>query len=96
MKQIYTQCFSIEEADSLGHFIMGKGYEGVQNDSYRYCRESMERALKENARHNQNYCYVGVNGGIMVVGSTKRSMRNLLSMKFIEKPRVFMEILERV
>lgn len=37
MKRIYTLCNSEEEANALGHFIMSKGYEGVQNDSYRYC-----------------------------------------------------------
>lgn len=96
MRQIYTQCFSFEEADALGHFIMSKGYEGVQNDSYRYCRLMMEIAIKDNLRHNRNYCFIGVNGGRLVVGSTKKSMRQQLSMKFIEKPRVFMDKLERI
>lgn len=96
MRQIYTKCASLEEADALGHFIKSKGYEGVQNDSYRYCKESMKWALKENARHCRDYCFVGVNGGIMVVGKNKKEMRRKLSMKYIEKVRVFKELLESI
>lgn len=39
MNNIFTICYSEEEANEIGHFIMRKGYEGVQNDSYRYCRD---------------------------------------------------------
>lgn len=96
MKKIYTQCFSVEEADAIGHFVMSKGYEGVQNDSYRYCLMSIKSALNSNLRHNRGYCFVGVNGGQLVVGATKRSMRRNGSMRFIEKQRVFMDKLARV
>ena len=41
MKNIFTIAYSEEEANIIGHFIMSKGYEGVQNDSYRYCREKI-------------------------------------------------------
>lgn len=95
MRQIYTLCRSLEEADALGHFIMGKGYEGVQNDSYRYCKEAIEWALKENRRHHRDYCFVGINGGCMVVGKNKKEMRRKLSMKYIEKERVFRELLSK-
>lgn len=95
MRQIYTKCHSFEEADALGHFIMSKGYEGVQNDSYRYCKEAIKRALKENGRHHRNYCFIGVNGGRLVVGQNKKAMRRQLSMKYIEKERVFKELLSK-
>ena len=36
MKNIFTIAYSEEEANEIGHFIMSKGYEGVQNDSYGY------------------------------------------------------------
>lgn len=36
MNNIFTICYSEEEANEIGHFIMRKGYEGVQNDSYVY------------------------------------------------------------
>lgn len=39
MNNIFTICYSEEEANEIGHFILSRGYEGVQNDSYRYCRE---------------------------------------------------------
>ncbi|MBO4965881.1 MAG: hypothetical protein J6C81_06420 [Muribaculaceae bacterium] len=93
MRQIYTLCHSFEEANALGHFIMGKGYEGVQNDSYRYCKEAIKWALKENARHHRDYCFVGVNGCQMVVGKNKKEMRRKFSMKYIEKERMFRTLL---
>lgn len=95
MKNIYTLCYTIEEADALGHFIMGKGYEGVQNDSYRYCRMEMEWAFKRNARHSRNYIFVGVNGYQLVVGMNKREMRKKGSYKYIEKKRVFGNLLSK-
>ena len=47
MKSIYTLCNSEEEANALGYFIMSKGYEGVQNDSYRYCDLQIYAAIKK-------------------------------------------------
>lgn len=94
MKKIYTRCYSIEDADALGHFIVGKkNYEGVQNDSYRYCRLEIEMSFNRNARHNKEFVYIGVNGYRLVVGYCKREMRNEGSMKFIEKERVFRNLL---
>lgn len=95
MKRIFTQCFSLEDADNLGHFIMSRGYEGVQNDSYRYCKLRMERAMKENMRHGRIYCFVGVNGYRLVVGKSKRGMRRQGSTLFIEKQRILRDKLER-
>ena len=74
MKRIYTLCNSEEEANALGHFIISKGYEGVQNDSYRYCDLEISLALKENRRHHRNFCFIGVNGCQMVVGKSKKEM----------------------
>lgn len=96
MRQIYTLCHSFDEANALGHFIMSKGYEGVQNDSYRYCEMEIEMALKENFYHHRDYCFVGVNGGRMVVGKNKKEMRRQLSMKYIEKERVFRDLIEQI
>ena len=55
MNNIFTICYSEEEANEIGHFIMSKGYEGVQNDSYRYYRESIRWALKQSKRHHLSY-----------------------------------------
>lgn len=93
MKSIYTQVRTIEEAEALGYFIVRNGYEGVQNDSYRYCRISIERAIMENRRHNRDFCYIGINNSRLVVGRHRRAMRRQGSLKFIEKERVFRKLL---
>ena len=94
MKQIYTKVTSLEAADELGHFIMRLGYEGVQNDSYRYCKLQMKIAIEKNARHYNPHCFVGVNGGRLVVGANRKGMRRQLSMKYVEKERVFRKLIE--
>lgn len=96
MKRIYTQCFSINNADDLGHFIMRYGYEGVQNDSYRYCLLMIKAAIRDNLKHYRNYCFIGVNGYRLVVGKTKKDMRRAGSYHFVEKERIFRDKLERM
>lgn len=93
MKQIYTLCHSFEEANNLGLFIMSAGFEGVQNDSYRYCKEAIKWAFKENGRHHRDYCFIGVNGGRLIVGRNKKAMRRQLSLHYIEKERIFRQLL---
>lgn len=92
MKNIFTICYSREEANEVGHFIMSKGYEGVQNDSYRYCDESIQFALKENTCHHIDHIYVGVRGCQMIVARNKRFLRRK-GLKYIEKKRMFYELL---
>ena len=95
MKRIYTLCNSEEEANALCHFIISKGYEGVQNDSYRYCDLEIRFALKENKRHHRKFFFIGVNGCQMVVAKNNKQMRNKFSYKYIEKERLFRKLLER-
>ena len=71
MNNIFTICYSEEEANEIGHFILSRGYEGVQNDSYRYCREAIWWAFKEAKRHHSNCIYVGVAGCQMTVSNIK-------------------------
>lgn len=59
MKRIYTLCNSEEEANALGHFIMSKGYEGVQNDSYRYCDLEIRFALKKTEGTTETFALSG-------------------------------------
>lgn len=92
MKDIFTICYSEEEANEVGHFIMGKGYEGVQNDSYRYCRESISAAFRDNNKHYIEHIYVGVSGCQMIVARNKRCLRRK-GLKYIEKKRMFYELL---
>lgn len=93
MRNIFTECHSEEEANEIGHFIMSKGYEGVQNDSYRYCREAIWHAIREAERHHSDHIYVGVAGCQMVVSNNKRGLRRN-GLKYIEKKRMFRELLE--
>lgn len=93
MNKIFTVCYSEEEANEIGHFIMSKGYEGVQNDSYRYCRETIRFDFSEAKRHHRDCIYIGCNGGSMVVAHNKRVLRRK-GLKFIEKRRMFYELLE--
>lgn len=92
MRNIFTIAYSTEEANEIGHFIMRKGYEGVQNDSYRYCDLMIDVSFKENERHNIPYIYVGVRGCQMTVSKTKRGLRRN-GLKYIEKKRKFYELL---
>ena len=75
MNNIFTICYSEEEANEIGHFIMRKGYEGVQNDSYRYCREAIRWAFRQAKRHHSNCIYIGVRGCQMIVSKNKRRLR---------------------
>lgn len=92
MRNIFTIAYSTEEANEIGHFIMSRGYEGVQNDSYRYCDLMINVSFKENERHNIPHIYVGVKGCQMTVSKTKRGLRRN-GLKYIEKKRKFYELL---
>lgn len=95
MESIYTICYGdANDVDKLGHWICSKGYEGVYNDSYRYNRMTINRAIKENLRHHRDFCYIGIDGYRLVIGKTKREMRKQHSMKFIEKIDRFKELIE--
>ena len=94
MNNIFTICYSEEEANEVGHFIMSKGYEGVQNDSYRYCDTSIWFAFHEAERLHKDCIYVGVNGYQMVVSHLKRELRRN-GLKYIEKKRIFYNLLSR-
>lgn len=94
MRNIFTIAYSEEEANEIGHFIMSKGYESVQNDSYRYCDIMIDCSFRENKEHHKDHIYVGVNGYQMVVAKTKRGLRRN-GLKYIEKKRKFYELLSR-
>lgn len=93
MKRCFTICYSEEEANEVGHFIMSKGYEGVRNDSYRYCRERIMWAFRDANRHHRDCIYVGCDGCSMVVAHNKRCLRRN-GLKYIEKKRMFCNLLE--
>lgn len=87
-RTIFTAAHSEEEANEIGHFIMGKGYEGVQNDSYRYCDTMIHAAFKRASRHHIDEIYIGVSYDSMVVSANKRGLRRK-GLRYIEKKRVF-------
>lgn len=92
MKRIFTIAYTEEEANEIGLFVRSKGYDGVQNDSYRYCREAIWHAFHENERHRKNYIFVGCTGGRMIVSRSKRTLRKK-GLKYIEKKRKFYDLL---
>ena len=96
MIYIYTLCQTIDEALSLVKFIMSKGYEGVQNDSLRYCRLEIEMSFMQNIRHHRNYIFVGANGYRIVVGTNKRAMRKEYSLTYVEKERIFKTLFSNI
>lgn len=51
-KRMRVRVYTLDEAEALMKDMMLRGYEGVQNDSYRYCRESAAAAL------NSGCCYI--------------------------------------
>lgn len=92
MNRIFTAAYSEEEANEIGHFIMSKGYEGVQNDSYRYCATEIWAAFERAKKHHSDCIYVGVGSYSMIVSANKRGLRRR-GLKFIEKKRKFCELL---
>ena len=94
MNNIFTICYSEEEANEIGHFILSRGYEGVQNDSYRYCREAIWWAFKQAKRHHSCFIYVGVRGCQMIISKSKRGLRRN-GLKYIEKRRMFYKLLSK-
>lgn len=95
MNKIFTIAYSEEEANEIGHFIRSKGYDGVQNDSYRYCREAIYYAFHQNERHHKDYIFVGCTGGKMIVARSKRTLRRR-DLMYIEKKRIFLQSLDEM
>lgn len=47
MNNIKVRAYTLKEAEEIMMFCLKHGYEGVQNDSYRYCRQSASYHLKK-------------------------------------------------
>lgn len=95
MKRAFTIAYSVEEANEIGHFIRSKGYDGVQNDSYRYCKEMIEYKFNRNKIHNREYIFIGVDKGKMIVCQAKKTLRRK-NISYIEKKRIFFDKLEKI
>ena len=58
MSRIKVRAYTLKEAEDIMKFCLRQGYEGVQNDSYRYCKLSASNALQKGT------CFICVyNGG---------------------------------
>lgn len=55
IKRIRVRAYKLAEAEEIMHFAIHNGFEGVTNDSYRYCKESAEYCLNDD-----NCCYICV------------------------------------
>ena len=94
MRNIYTPCYSIDEANEIGHFVMSKGYEGVKNDSYRYCDFWIKFSFNENLRHHNGIVYIGVSGCSMLIGKSNKYMKRYGS-RPVKNSILFKKLLER-
>ena len=55
LKRIKVRAYKLVEAEEIMRFAMANGFEGVKNDSYRYCKESATYCLRED-----DCCYICV------------------------------------
>ena len=56
--KIKVRAYTLKEAEEIMHLCLRRGYEGVQNDSYRYCKQQASWALRKGT------CFICVyNGG---------------------------------
>lgn len=90
MKNCYTKCTDYKEAVALGRFIVGvKNYEGIYNDSFRYCASHIFCLFRE-----AGHIYVGVNGASLVAETSEEEMRRKGSHTFISSVEEFKSKLE--
>ena len=57
MTKIKVRVYTLKEAENIMKFCLKQGYDGVQNDSYRYCKESASHCLKNGT------CFICVSNG---------------------------------
>ena len=55
IKRIRVRCYTMKEAQFFMHLLIKQGFEGVQNDSYRYC-DLMARSCFD----EDGICFVGI------------------------------------
>lgn len=80
-KRMKVRVYTLDEAEALMADMMCRGYEGVQNESYRYCRESAEVALESGC------CYICNTGGSIYVANghdpNRKNFLDVSKSKFI-------------
>ncbi|MBR5297450.1 MAG: hypothetical protein IKU29_06255 [Parabacteroides sp.] len=81
--KIFTVVDNYKDGWEIILFLRSFGYEGVQNDSLRYCDTTLEYTLKRRGEAS-----IGVCGGSMVIHKHKRRLKGR-GYVYYEKPRVF-------
>ncbi|MBO7280571.1 MAG: hypothetical protein J6V00_05330 [Bacteroidaceae bacterium] len=80
---IFTVVDNYKDGWEVILFLRSFGYEGVQNDSLRYCNLNLEYSLKQVGE-----ACIGICGGRMVIHKYKRRLKGK-GYIYYEKPRVF-------
>jgi hypothetical protein len=81
--KIFTVVDNYKDGWEVILFLRSFGYEGVQNDSLRYCDLHLEYSLKQVGE-----ACIGICGGCMVIRKCKRRLKGK-GYRYYEKPRVF-------
>lgn len=81
--KVFTVVDNYKDGWEVILFLRSFGYEGVQNDSLRYCNIELEYRLKQVGE-----ACIGICGSCMVIHKCKRRLKGK-GYIYYEKPRVF-------
>lgn len=85
----FTIISDFESGWNLILYLRSFGYEGVQNDSLRYCDTTLKYVLDK-----QKIVCIGTNGGQILISKCKRRLRGK-GLKYYEKPRIFVQKIKK-
>lgn len=85
----FTIISDFESGWNLILYLRSFGYEGVQNDSLRYCDTSLKYVLDK-----QKIACIGTNGSQILISKCKRRLRGK-GFKYYEKPRIFVQKIKK-
>ena len=81
--KIFTVVDNYKDGWEVILFLRSFGYEGVQNDSLRYCNLGLKCSLEQVGE-----ACIGICGGCMVIHKCKRKLKGK-GYIYYEKPRIF-------
>ena len=85
----FTIVSDFESGWNLILYIRSFGYEGVQNDSLRYCDTTLKYVLDKH-----KIACIGTNGCQILISKCKRRLRGK-GLKYYEKPRIYVQKLKK-
>lgn len=85
----FTIVSNFESGWNLILYIRSFGYEGVQNDSLRYCDVILKSVLDKH-----KIACIGTNGSQILISKCKRRLRGK-GLKYYEKPRIYVQKLKK-